>query len=270
MKPDTKENILNHWNSFADWYNHYFTQASSKFYRAFLPFLDFPPESTVLETACGAGNGLELLIEKAPHSSITGTDHSQAMLDYARSRIGDRVQLQIADNESLPFGDASFTHYISNLSLHIVPDPCKMLAEAFRVLKPGGQLVVSVIGEGTTFIQLNVVANRLAKRAPVNLELRPQTYLSDQSIVLGLIRDAGLQLSLKFHETYHFPLKTTEDALNWVCTLPAVAALEETDPEHYNEVRAGVLQEIETLMIRNCKPIEFRCDVYLAKKPLDS
>jgi len=263
----TLEYIEEYWNSFAGWYNSNLQDSSSKYFNALLPFLDLTPDSVVLETACGTGNGLQLLLERTPATHIIGTDLAQTMLDIVRSKLGDRVSVQIADNENLPFEDASFTHYISNLSLHIVPDPAKMLSEAFRVLKPEGQLAVSVIGEGTTFIKLTGLANVLASRTPPDPEMRTYTHLADKSKALGLVREAGFEQILHFSETHHFPLKTPSEAADWICTVPAVAALQTSDPEHFSEVRAGVLQEIEALMVGDSKPIEFRSDIYVAKKP---
>lgn len=51
-----------------------------------------------------------------------------------------------ADNQSLPFTDCSFDAYLANLSLMLVSDHKAMLAEAFRVTKPGGRLAFTVLG----------------------------------------------------------------------------------------------------------------------------
>lgn len=57
------------------------------------------------------------------------------------------ITLRLANNEDLSFAkDGEFEVYFSNLSLHLVADPEKMLKEAYRILKKGGRIGVSVLG----------------------------------------------------------------------------------------------------------------------------
>ena len=52
----------------------------------------------------------------------------------------------VANNLALPFKDDSFDCYISNFSLHIVPDYKKQLSEAYRVAKKGARIGISLLG----------------------------------------------------------------------------------------------------------------------------
>jgi ubiquinone/menaquinone biosynthesis C-methylase UbiE len=52
----------------------------------------------------------------------------------------------LANNMALPFKDESFDCYISNFSMHIVPDYKKQLSEAFRVAKKGAKIGISLLG----------------------------------------------------------------------------------------------------------------------------
>lgn len=267
MKVQTLEEIEKYWSSFAGWYDSNISKPNSKFYSAMLPFLDITPESTILETACGSGHGLELLLEVAAPSQIIGTDLAEGMLNISRLRFGDRLNLQIANNEELPFEENSFSQYISGLSLHIVPSPERMLAEAYRVLKPGGQIAVSVIGNGTSFIQFTRLANSLASKTSPDPEARTHMHLADQSKALGLLRDAGFERILRFSERHAFPIKTSQLAADWFCSLPVLTKLQTDDPDHFQEVRAGVLREAENLIDLEGRPIEFVADIYIARKP---
>jgi ubiquinone/menaquinone biosynthesis C-methylase UbiE len=83
-------------------------------------------------------------------AAITVTDISQGMLDVCVEngrRHGLALQARAGDSEALPFDDASFDLVIGHAFLHHMPDPVAALAEAFRVLAPGGTLVIA--GEPT-------------------------------------------------------------------------------------------------------------------------
>jgi ubiquinone/menaquinone biosynthesis C-methylase UbiE len=263
MKVQTIEATQHYWNSFAGWYQANLETATDKFFRAMLPFLELDADSIVLETACGTGKGIQTLLDLTPATQIVGTDLSEVMVELAKKKL--EVDIQLGNNEALAFEDSSFSHYISNMSLHIVPDPSKMLAEAYRVLRPGGLCAVSVIGVESSFIMMAGKANLLAKRAAADPEARTYLHLSDPNKVLTLIFEAGFTQPLHFSEIFHFPLKTPQSIADFICTVPAVAALETCDPELYREVKAAMLEEAATYL--ESRLLEFRCEVFVMKKP---
>jgi ubiquinone/menaquinone biosynthesis C-methylase UbiE len=83
-------------------------------------------------------------------AAITVTDISEGMLEVCVEngrQHGVTLQARAGDAEALPFDDASFDLVIGHAFLHHMPDPQAALAEAFRVLAPGGTLVIA--GEPT-------------------------------------------------------------------------------------------------------------------------
>lgn len=95
-------------------------------------------QGDVLEIAIGTGRNLPLYPESA---RVTGVELSPAMLDVARGRARDhgrKVDLRVGDAQALDFPDQSFDCVVSTLSLCTIPDPRKAVAEARRVLRPGG------------------------------------------------------------------------------------------------------------------------------------
>lgn len=89
------------------------------------------PAGKVLDLGCGVGHSFQLL---APRETV-GVD-----LD-ADALAGQDRETVVADMRSLPFGDSSFAGVLSVQSLEHVPDPERALAEAQRVLQPGGVAV---------------------------------------------------------------------------------------------------------------------------------
>lgn len=95
-----------------------------------------------LEIAIGTGLNLP---HYAADVRLTGIDLSSAMLERARQRaddLGRSVELQVADAQKLPFPPDSFDTVVSTLSLCTIPDDAKAVAEVFRVLRPGGRIVL--------------------------------------------------------------------------------------------------------------------------------
>ena len=69
------------------------------------------------------------------------------MVDLARARIngagiGDRVQMTQGDVQHLDLSDESFDTVLSTYTMCTIPDPADALAEAWRVLRPGGRLIL--------------------------------------------------------------------------------------------------------------------------------
>ncbi|MCG0278571.1 MAG: class I SAM-dependent methyltransferase [Thermanaeromonas sp.] len=114
---------------------------------AIYQYLQPEPGLEILDVGCGTGN---LSLELARMGvRVTGIDISQPMLDKARfkaEREGLTVKFVLADARKLPFGDETFDAVVSVTALEFVPDLREALEEAYRVLKPGGRLVVGVIG----------------------------------------------------------------------------------------------------------------------------
>jgi len=92
----------------------------------------------------GVGTGLNLALYR-PDVRLSGIDLSPEMLELARARalaLGREVRLSIGDAQALEFEDQSFDTAVFSLSLCTIPDDRRAIAEAHRVLRPGGRLVL--------------------------------------------------------------------------------------------------------------------------------
>lgn len=96
----------------------------------------------VLEIAVGTGRNLAHYPSEV---RLTGVDISEAMLaraDGRRVEHGRDADLRLGDAQGLEFADASFDTVVCTLSLCSIPDDRAAVAEAKRVLRPGGRLVL--------------------------------------------------------------------------------------------------------------------------------
>lgn len=98
--------------------------------------------ANILEIAAGTGQVTRNMIKSFPNAKITATDINPGMLDVAKSIVhSENITWQAADACELPFEDNSFDAVICQFGVMFFPDKQKAMNEAFRVLKPGGQIV---------------------------------------------------------------------------------------------------------------------------------
>jgi demethylmenaquinone methyltransferase/2-methoxy-6-polyprenyl-1,4-benzoquinol methylase len=90
----------------------------------------------VLDVATGTGLVAAELVRHG--CTVTGVDQSAEMLERARRRFGQNMELVEAAADSLPFADASFDHVTFTYLLRYVDDPGATLCELARVVRPGG------------------------------------------------------------------------------------------------------------------------------------
>jgi ubiquinone/menaquinone biosynthesis C-methylase UbiE len=93
-----------------------------------------------LEIACGSGLGLALLRQSA--ARLEAGDFSPEVLSRAREAAPDDVALSVFSAEDLPFADRSFDAVMLFEALYYLPHPGRFFAEAKRVLRPGGKLLL--------------------------------------------------------------------------------------------------------------------------------
>jgi len=139
----------------------YYTTRRGKFieWQRILDGLQLRGDETVLDLGCGRGAVLNAVARRLNSGRVTGidlwskTDQSGNAREVtlrnaalaALEGVSERVQIETGDMRSLPFPDASFDLVVSSLAIHNIrsqDDRRKAVAEGFRVLKPGGRMVI--------------------------------------------------------------------------------------------------------------------------------
>jgi len=106
------------------------------------------PDDAVLDCATGTGD-LALLFYRAMRGQgrVVGTDFNADMLALAERKLAEGIEWQVQDSQALAFADDSFDVVSIAYGIRNVEDPHRALASMFRVLKPGGRLVVLEFGQ---------------------------------------------------------------------------------------------------------------------------
>jgi trans-aconitate 2-methyltransferase len=97
---------------------------------------------TAVDLGCGPGNSTELIVQRYPGATVTGTDNSPAMVEAARQRLpGVAFELSdIADWQPARPPDLAY----ANASLQWVPDHARLLPRLLDAVAPGGVLAVQM------------------------------------------------------------------------------------------------------------------------------
>lgn len=119
----------------------------------------FDEASTVFEFGCGTGRFAEgLLAERLPEAATyRGIDLSPTMVDLARSRLarfGSRAEVALSEGgPPATEPDEHYDRWLSNFVFDLLsePDIEAVLAEAYRMLKPGGLLCLASLGTGNSW-----------------------------------------------------------------------------------------------------------------------
>ena len=116
----------------------------------------------ILDVACGTGDSTVSIAKAAGEGSmVTGVDISEGMMalvgDKAeKAGVGNRIRLQVADGEALPYEDGTFDRVTCAFGIRNFEHKEKGLSEFLRVLSPGGKVVI---------LELSVPQNRVVRWA---------------------------------------------------------------------------------------------------------
>ncbi|HEY82391.1 MAG TPA: arsenite methyltransferase [Dehalococcoidia bacterium] len=172
------------------------------------------PGETVLDLGSGAGFDAFLAAGRVGRKGkVIGVDMTPEMIEQARANAQKggytNVEFRLGEIENIPAADSSVDVVISNCVINLSPDKARVFAEAFRVLKPGGRLMVSdivLLKELPDFIRNSMVAY---------IGCVAGAMLKNE--YLETIRDTGFQ-QVKVVDEAAFPVE-------WALGDPAVQAI---------------------------------------------
>lgn len=97
----------------------------------------------LLDLGCGTGVLLQELSKTHSAEQLFGLDPVAAMLDIAKGKLSSSIQLQEGWASHIPFKEDKFDLVVSSSMFHYIRDPQTALNEIYRVLRPGGCLIIT-------------------------------------------------------------------------------------------------------------------------------
>lgn len=148
--PAQTEGRLIRWASIYDFVTNFLTFGQARRLRSMtIDLAMLKPGEDVLDVGCGTG-GVTLPAKQhvGPSGKAAGIDPAPEMIAVASRKAqhkGLDIDFRLGVIEALPFPDASFDVVTSSLMMHHLPEQLRVkgLAEIYRVLKPGGRLLIA-------------------------------------------------------------------------------------------------------------------------------
>lgn len=202
-------------------YHHEFTKVYSDYWNR--QFLDNLSAETgiVLDCGCGTGDLAGALLRHC--NTVVGMDISAAMILQGRTMLQDwdRVTWVSCPAETMPFADSCFDAVCFRGALHHMPNPASALAEAARLLRPGGILLLSEPNDDSLLLRLPrwVVNRRLARFGNQHQAFRSEPWLRT-------IENSGFTiLQTKYFSFLSQPLCGMSDLLPLLRVLPGATRI---------------------------------------------
>jgi ubiquinone/menaquinone biosynthesis C-methylase UbiE len=195
---------------------------------------------TVIDLGSGAGFDCFIAAKKVgENGKIIGVDMTPEMLDKARenARKGNykNVEFRLGEIENLPVANNTADIVISNCVINLSPDKRRVFEEAFRVLKPGGRLMVSDI---VLLKELSEAARKGAHPASC------VTYAIMKDQYINAIKHAGFQKVKIMEETRQSFEDAISDTDATVLARKPDGSLEEIKLKEAGEETKNMIEEI--------------------------
>ena len=179
--------------------------------------LALQPGATVLDVGCGTGaSAIPAAEQVGPKGNVIAVDLAHRLLEIARRKAASRklenIEFRLADMENLGFPDQCFDAVICIFAIFFVPDVTKQIRELWRMVRPNGQLAITIWGPrvwepGSTGWWSAVKELRPDLHALFN----PWDRIADPEALSGLFAEAGVAEVTIVAEDGRQPLRSPED-----------------------------------------------------------
>lgn len=149
----------------------------------------------LIDIGCGPGAFLCLVEAAYPEIQLNALDISPEMVKETRERLSDTAIATVGDSERMPLEGDQFQVVTCNMSIHHYPHPQDALNEMYRILKPGGVLLLN---DMDCVAPIRAFANWLFPRLPGG-----DVKMYNRQEIEGMVRQAGFR-SIRYRKISPF------------------------------------------------------------------
>jgi ubiquinone/menaquinone biosynthesis C-methylase UbiE len=214
----------------------------------------------LLDVATGTGAVAGAAVRRG--ASVVGVDRSPGMLAVARE-LSPELDVRVAEASALPFERGTFDAVTCGLSVSHFADRDQALYEVLRVLRPGGRLVASTWGEGSSFPTgaVGELFDHYRARAPSEA-LDERAWLSPER-GSSVLRRTGFASVSVTTESFTGAFSDADEALAWSVAWPRTASrLASLD----SSLRERFLRDARRALVGKGLSWRFAFNFYLASK----
>ncbi len=210
--------------------------------------IDPAPVSIALEIAAGTGRVTRHIRERIPTSAkLIASDISEDMLTVAKKKLSHlAIDWQHIDAQQLPFGDNSIDLVVCCFAYMFVPDKPKAFAEAYRILKPGGQFLFTtwdkLENNGASYISRSIAMKYLEEPLPESSNLA--TSMSDEAMITPLLQHAGFSKISIEKLGLSGSCATAKEAANGLAAGELYEQINKRNPAWIDEIKMKVEKEL--------------------------
>jgi len=223
----------------------------------------------LLDVCCGPGYIAGAAAVRG--ATAVGVDITPAMIEEARRRYPD-AEFHEGDAENLGFADASFEAVTCAFGLLHLPDARRAIAEAFRVLAPGGRYAFAVWSPPEKARLLELALKAITAHADMDVPLpKPPAMFefSDPEVARAALEQTGFGKVAVQEVPIAFEGKSPEDVFDWFdkTTVRTMAVFRLQSPAVQKHIRDAILDGAQAYASAGALRIPCPALIYQARKP---